>query len=74
MFKGERTPESVLAAAGEDAGGSATRYGIGTWHFVNGRNGEAAALWKSILAGPDWPSFGHLAAEAEAARGFERER
>jgi len=74
LFKGERTPESLLAAAGEDAGGSATRYGIGAWHWVNGRNGEAAALWKSILERPDWPSFGHLAAEAEAARDFEPER
>ena len=71
MFKGERTPESLLTAAGDDAGGSATRYGIGAWHFVNGRNGEAVALWKSILEGSDWPSFGHLAAEAEAARGFD---
>lgn len=69
MFKGDRTPEQLLAAAGEDAGGSATRYGIGAWYFVNGRQAEAGALWKSMLEGTDWPSFGHLAAEAEAARG-----
>ncbi len=66
MYKGERTPESVLATAGEDAGGSAARYGVGAWHFINGRRDAAAALWASILEGPDWPSFGYLAAEAEA--------
>jgi tetratricopeptide (TPR) repeat protein len=68
MFKGDRTPEDLLAAAGEDSGGSATRYGGGAWYLVNGRRDEAESLWKSILGGPDWPSFGHLAAEAEFAR------
>ncbi len=65
MYKGERTPESLLAAAGGDSGGSATRYGVSAWYLVNGRHDEAAALWTTILEGPDWPSFGYLAAEAE---------
>ena len=69
MFKGERTPESLLASAGDDAGGSATRYGVGAWYYVNGRVRAAAAIWKSMLEASDWPSFGHLAAEAEAAQG-----
>ena len=68
MYKGERTPESVLASAGDDSGGSATRYGVSAWYLVNGRHDEAKALWASILDGPDWPSFGYLAAEAEVAR------
>jgi tetratricopeptide (TPR) repeat protein len=68
MYKGERTPEEVLASAGDDAGGSAVRYGVSAWYLVNGRHDDAAALWASILQGPDWPSFGHLAAEAEMAR------
>jgi len=68
MYKGERTPEALLAAAGEDAGGSATRYGVSAWLLVSGRRDEAAALWQSILQGSDWPSFGYLAAEAEVAR------
>jgi hypothetical protein len=25
-------------------------------------------LWSQILAGSDWPSFGHIAAEADVAR------
>ena len=68
MYKGERTPEAVLAAAGDDSGGSAVRYGVSAWYLVNGRRREAEALWASILEGPDWPSFGYLAAEAEVAR------
>lgn len=67
MFQGERTPEDMLASAGEDSGGSATRYGVSAWFLVNGRHDQAESLWKSILEGTDWPSFGHLAAEAEVA-------
>jgi tetratricopeptide (TPR) repeat protein len=69
MYRGERHAPDLLAAAGEDSGGSATRYGVSAWHLVNGRREEAASLWNSILAGPDWPAFGYLAAEAELARG-----
>jgi hypothetical protein len=46
------------------------RYGVSAWFLVNGRDAEAASLWKSMLEGADWPSFGHLAAEAELARGI----
>lgn len=67
MYQGQRSPEALLAAAGEDSGGSATRYGVGAWYLVSGRRDEAESLWNSILAGSDWPSFGHLAAEAEVA-------
>jgi tetratricopeptide (TPR) repeat protein len=69
LFQGERTPEDLLAAAGDDSGGSATRYGVSAWYLVNGRQEDAAALWASILEGPDWASFGFLAAEAEVANG-----
>jgi tetratricopeptide (TPR) repeat protein len=67
MYKGERTPEEVLKAAGEGSGGSAMRYGVSAWHFISGRRGDATKLWASILEGTDWASFGYLAAEAEVA-------
>jgi tetratricopeptide (TPR) repeat protein len=70
MYRGERTAGSLLASAGADADGSAVRYGVGAWFLVNGRDAEAASLWKSMLEAADWPSFGHLAAEAELARGI----
>jgi len=67
MYKGERTPEDVLKAAGEGSGGSAARYGVSAWYLINNQRREASALWASILEGTDWPSFGYLAAEAEVA-------
>jgi tetratricopeptide (TPR) repeat protein len=65
MYKGERSPEDVLNGAGSGSGGSAVRYGVGAWHFVNGRNEEARRIWDEILKGTDWPSFGFIAAERE---------
>lgn len=67
LYKGERTVDAVYGAAGEGAAGSAVRYGVGAWHFVNGRRAEANKIWDGILAGSDWPSFGFIAAEAERA-------
>ncbi len=65
MYKGERTPEDVLKAAGEGSSATAVRYGVSALYLINGKRREAAQLWATILEGPDWPSFGHLAAEAE---------
>jgi tetratricopeptide (TPR) repeat protein len=68
MYKGERSADDVLRAAGEGSGGSAVRYGVGAWHLAEGRPAEATKIFQSIVAGTDWPSFGFLAAEAELAR------
>jgi tetratricopeptide (TPR) repeat protein len=68
LYKGERSADAVLQAAGEGASGTAVRYGVSAWHLVNGRRADADRLWTTILAGSDWPSFGFLAAEAETVR------
>ena len=68
LYKGERTEADVLKAAGEGAAGTAVRYGVSAWHLANGRQSEATKLWDAILAQPDWPSFGYIAAEADTAR------
>jgi tetratricopeptide (TPR) repeat protein len=65
MYRGEKTPEDVLAAAGEGSSAAAVRYGVGAWYLIQGRDADAKALWKQMVDQPDWPSFGHLAAEAE---------
>lgn len=66
MYKGQRTPEEVLKAAGEGSAATAVRYGVSAWYLINGKRREAEQLWATILDSPDWPSFGHLAAEADA--------
>lgn len=69
MFKGELTPESLLASgAGLDA--VTTRYGIAAWHMANGRQQQGVALLREIVDGypQQWPAFGYIAAEADLAR------
>jgi tetratricopeptide (TPR) repeat protein len=68
LYKGERSAEDVLKTAGEGAAGSAVKYGVSAWHFVNGRKTEAERLWRELVALPEWAPFGVIAAEAELAR------
>jgi tetratricopeptide (TPR) repeat protein len=71
MFKGELEPAEALAAAGADddgIGSATTGYGVAAWHLVEGRRDEATAMLERVVAGPAWPAFGHIAAEAELAR------
>ncbi len=68
MYKGEVPADSILGP-NEDALQSATvGYGIGNWHFYNGRPDEARRIFETILSGPQWAAFGYIAAEAETAR------
>lgn len=43
-------------------------YGLGNWYFCNGREAKAVDLFERIVAGPYWPAFGFIAAEADLAR------
>jgi tetratricopeptide (TPR) repeat protein len=74
LYKGERKADALLAAAGEGASGTAVRYGVSAWHLAEGRRDEAKKLWDLILTGPDWPSFGFIAAEADTARAAREAR
>lgn len=68
MCKGE-IPEAELMKT-VDAGLDlvTTGYGVGNWHFYNGRVAEARAIWKRIVATDQKAAFGYIAAEAELAR------
>ncbi len=68
LYKGLKTEAEVLAGAGTGAAATAVRYGVSAWYLANGRRDEARKMWDQILAGPDWPSFGYIAAEADTAR------
>jgi len=65
------TPEALLAEAGK-AGGldfATTAYGVGAWYLTEGRQRDAEAVFRQILAGSDqWAAFGYIAAESELAR------
>ena len=69
--QGKLAPEQVLAEAADSGNAVALAsvgYGIGNWHLFNGRRREAIELFRRVLAGGSWASFGYIAAEAELAR------
>lgn len=72
MYRGERNAGELFAKSPDGSSGSALRYGICAWLMINGQTAEAEGIRNRILSGPDWPSFGFLAAEADAARATGR--
>lgn len=68
VFKGIFQPQHLMEAS-EDALQNATLgYGIGNWHYMNGREERAFEIWQNIYHDGNWPAFGFIAAEAELAR------
>ncbi len=71
MYKGQRTPESVLNLNTADDVQIATQgYGVGNWYLVNGDRAQAKEIFDRVLAGRAWTAFGFIAAEADTQRGF----
>jgi tetratricopeptide (TPR) repeat protein len=69
MYKGQRPPESLLAAQGADDLSLATQgYGVGNWYLYNGDRARAKQIFEQVVAGKQWSAFGYIAAEAELAR------
>jgi tetratricopeptide (TPR) repeat protein len=71
MYRGEVSPEELLAEAGGDSGSLdfvTIAYGVAAWHLYNGREDQARKLFDRIFEGGQWAAFGYLAAEAEVAR------
>jgi tetratricopeptide (TPR) repeat protein len=67
MYKGELAPEDLAALDGglPDPG---TAYGVAAYLSLQGREAEADRLRERILTETSWAAFGHIAAEADAAR------
>lgn len=72
MYKGVRTPESVLSPQGADDLTIATQgYGVGNWYLYGGQKEKAKEIFEKVVAGKQWGAFGYLAAEAELAKGLK---
>lgn len=68
MYKGLRTPESVLSDTADDLQIATQGYGVGNWYLVNGDSAKAKQIFERVVAGKQWSAFGFIAAEAELAR------
>lgn len=69
LYKGVRTPEEVMAAAGSDSVRFSTSgYAVANYHLVRGDSVRAWELMERVAHSSHWSGFGVIAAEAELAR------
>lgn len=69
MYAGEIAPEELEREDPATTDGATILYGVGNWHLYNGDTARARKVFQRIQGGKQWPAFGHIAAEAELARG-----
>jgi len=69
LYKGLRTEEQIMASPAAGNASSTIGYGVGLWHWLEGRKDQACAAWERVTGGTTWAAFGFIAAEAEISRG-----
>ncbi len=75
LNKGEIMAQELLASIRGDAdtlGSASTGYGIGNYFLNNGDREKAMEIFRNIVAGDQWASFGYIAAETELSRDSKR--
>jgi TolA-binding protein len=71
LNRDEERPENLLSTIQGDAntlGSASLGYGIGNYFLYNGDREKAMAVFRQIVEGSQWSSFGYIAAEVELAR------
>jgi tetratricopeptide (TPR) repeat protein len=71
LNRDEIRPEALLSEIKGDAvtlRHASLGYGIGNYLLYNGDREKALTIFRKIVAGDQWASFGYIAAEAELAR------
>lgn len=59
---------SEISGETNTLGSASLGYGIGNYFLYNGNKEKALTIFRQIVAGNQWASFGHIAAETELAR------
>lgn len=67
VFKGIFSPGHLVDNSADALENSTLGYGIGNWHFMNGRTDRAYQFWQDVYETGQWPAFGFIAAESELA-------
>lgn len=68
VFKGVFDSNRFIESGDDPLQNVTIGYGIGNWHYINGRQDRAYVIWQDIYDEGNWPAFGYIAAEAELAR------
>ncbi len=71
LYRGERNAKDLDKSFGGEAktlGSASLGYGLGNWYFYIGETEKGLDIFRKIVDGEQWASFGYIAAEAELAR------
>lgn len=68
VFKGEFDPNALLDTETDALSNATAGYGIGNWHYINGRKDRAMEIWQNVYDAGNWSAFGFIASEAELAK------
>ncbi len=71
LYRGERNAEDLDKSFGGEAktlGSASLGYGLGNWYYYIGETEKGLDIFRKIVAGSQWASFGYIAAEVELAR------
>jgi len=72
MYKGLRSPESLLQVSGDIEDRSlviATQgYGVGNWYLNQGKQDQGLKIFQLVTETGNWPAFGYIAAEVDLFR------
>ena len=71
LYQGKLKADVLLKEIGAEAdtlGNASLGYGLGNWFLYNGEKEKAMKIFRQIISGNQWASFGYIAAEAELAR------
>ncbi|NGP77408.1 tetratricopeptide repeat protein [Balneolaceae bacterium YR4-1] len=68
VFKGDFDEKSLLDNAATPLDNATIGYGIGNWHYVNGRTDRAEEIFREVYQSSNWAAFGYIAAEVDLAR------
>ena len=69
LYKGLRTPEQVMTAAGSDSVRFSTSgYAVANWYLLRGDTARARDMFRRVARSPHWSGFGVIGAEVELVR------
>ena len=71
LYQGKTTAEELLKEINAGTNGvskASIGYGVGNWFLYHRQRDEAEKIFRQIILGNQWASFGHIAAETELSR------
>lgn len=71
LYQGTKSSEELLKEISGEASAlskASIGYGLGNWFLYHNQRDEAEKIFRQIILGNQWASFGHIAAEVELSR------